>query len=197
MSTIIAGLFGNLADAEAAVARLEHAGVAAEHLTTFVVNSPGQHDTYPIGGDRDESPGARHADGGSAKGMVAGGVVGAIAGAAAIPVVGPLAVPVAAGVGAYTGSLVGALKGTSDGPKREQEYLRTAGTMIAVNASLSDVAVETIARIMKESNAVEVEDAEGTWTNGTWADFNPLSIPHRVDEPPPVPAPRASAPPAG
>jgi hypothetical protein len=196
MSTIIAGLFGNLADAEGAVARLEHAGVAPEHLTTFVVNPPGQHGTYPIGGDRDESPGAKHADGGSAKGAVAGGVAGAIAGAIAIPVVGPLAVPVAAGVGAYTGSLVGALNGTSDGPKREQEVLRTAGTMIAVNASLSDVAAETIARIMKESNAVEVEDAEGTWAGGTWTDFNPLSIPHRVDEPPPVPSPRASAPPA-
>jgi hypothetical protein len=196
MSTIIAGLFGNLADAEGAVAKLEHAGVAAEHLTSFVVNSPGQHGTYPIGGDRHQSPGAKHAEGGSVKGAVAGGVAGAIAGAAAVPVVGPLAVPVAASVGAYTGSLVGALNGTEDGPKREQEYLRTAGTMVAVNASVSDVASETIARIMKECNAVEVEHAEGTWADGTWSDFNPLSVPHRVDEPPPVPATRTSPPPA-
>jgi hypothetical protein len=122
--------------------------------------------------------------------------VGAIAGAVAFPVVGPLAIPVIAGVGAYTGSLVGALSGTSDGPKREEEILRSAGTMIAVNASQSDVAAETIARILKENNAIEVEDAQGTWADGTWTDFNPLSVPHRVDQPPPVPSPRASAPPA-
>ena len=196
MSTIIAGLFGNLADAEAAVARLEHAGVAPEHLSTFVINSPGQHDRFPIGGDQDKSPGAKQAHEGSVKGAVAGGVAGAIAGAVAIPLVGPLAVPLAAGVGAYTGSLVGALNGTSAGPTREDEYLRTAGTMIAVNASLSDVASETIARILKENNAVEVEDAEGAWANGTWVDFDALRPPHRVDEPPPIPSPAASAPPA-
>lgn len=196
MSTIIAGLFGSLGDAEAAVARLEHAGVLPTHLTTFVVNSPGQHDRHPLGGDRDKSPGAKHAHKGSVKGAVAGGVAGAVAGVAATPLVGPLAIPVAASVGAYTGSLVGALNGTDDNPQREQEYLRTAGTMIAVNASLSDVAVETIARVMKEAGAVEVEDAEGTWANGTWSDFDPLRPPHRVDEPPPMPTPRASPPPA-
>ena len=129
MSTLIAGLFGTLADAEAAVARLEHAGVAPAHLSTFR-------------------------------------------------------------------SLVGAPQGTGDGPKREDEYLRTAGTMIAVNASLSDVASETIARILKQNNAVEVEDAEGAWANGTWVDFDPLRPPHRVDEPPPIPSAKASAPPA-
>ena len=196
MSTIIAGLFGSLADAEGAIARLEHAGVASAHLTTFALNPPGQHGTYPIGGDRDESPGAKQADAGAAKGVVAGGVMGAIAGVVAIPFVGPLAVPVAAGVGAYTGSLVGALNGTNDNPGRVDEYLRTAGTMVAVNASASDVASETIARILKENNAVEVEDAEGAWANGTWTDFDPLRPPHRVDQPPPVPSPRAPAPPA-
>jgi len=196
MSAIIAGRFDQQEQVEKAISALTDAGFPSDRISSFYLNPAGQHDIYPIGGDRDESPGARHADGGSAKGMVAGGVAGAIAGAVAIPVVGPLAVPVAAGVGAYTGSLVGALSGTSDGPKREQEYLRTAGTMIAVNASLSDVATETIARIMKENNAVEVEDAEGTWAAGTWSDFDPLSIPHRMDEPPPVPSPRASPPPA-
>ena len=66
--------------------------------------------------------------------------------------------------------------------------------MIAVNATSSDVARETIARILKENGAVEVEDAEGTWANGTWADFDPLRPPHRVDEPPPIPS-RAPSPP--
>lgn len=197
MTTIIAGLFPTLGKAEGAVARLEHGGVAPEHLSTFVVNSPGQHDRHPLGGDRDESPGARGADRGATKGAIAGGVAGAIAGVAAMPAVGPMAVPLAAGVGAYTGSLVGALNATDDGPKRETEYLRSAGTMVAVDAAASDVASETIARILKEAGAVEVEEAEGTWANGTWADFDPLTPPHRIDQPPPVPTSRSSsAPPA-
>lgn len=194
MSTIIAGLFGNIGDAEAAVARLEHTGVSPTHLATFAVGPPGQHDRYPIGGDSDKSAGAKDAHVGSVKGAVAGGVAGVVAGAVATPLIGPMALPLAAGVGAYTGSLVGALNGTDENPKREQEYLRTAGMMVAVNASLSDVAVETIARLMKEAGAVEVEDSEGTWANGTWADFDPLRPPHRIDEPPPVPTPRASPP---
>ena len=183
-------------DREKAISRLQHAGVAPGDITTFAINSPGQHDRYPIGGDRDESPGARHADDGATKGAVVGGVVGAVAGAAAALAAGPVAIPVVAGVGAYTGSLVGALNATDDRPKREQEHLRTAGTMVAVNASSSDVAVETIARILKESGAVEVERAEGQWANGSWADFDPLRPPQRVDVPPPVPGSRTSAPPA-
>ncbi len=196
MSTIIAGLYGHLAPAEEAISHLQHAGVSPTDITMFALNSPGQHDRYPIGGDSDESPGARQADSGATAGAVLGGVAGIAAGAVAAAAVGPLAIPLVAGVGAYTGSLVGGLNATDDGPIREEEYLRTAGTMVAVNASSSDVAVETIARILKESGALEVERAEGQWANGAWSDFDPLRPPQRVDVPPPVPGSRTSAPPA-
>lgn len=195
MSTIIAGLFDTGPRAADAKERLRQAGVAEADICEFVVNPPGQHDQYPIGGDRDESPGARGADGTAATGAVVGGAVGVAAGAAAALVAGPIAIPIGAGVGAYTGSLIGALNGTSDGPERDDEVLRTAGTMVAVNASSSEVAIATIARVMMECGAAEVERAEGSWNYGVWSDFDPLSIPQRVDTPPPVPTSRPAVPP--
>lgn len=80
-----------------------------------------------------------------------------------------------------------------DWPKRAQEYVRAAGTMVAVNASASEVAAETIASILKESGAVEVERAAGEWNGGTWSDFDALRPPQRIDIPPPIPSSRASA----
>ena len=187
MSTIIAGLFDTGPRAADTRERLRQAGVQETDMCEFVLNSPGQHDTYPIGGDRDESPGARGADRGAGTGAMVGGAVGVTAGAAAALVAGPIAIPLAAGVGAYTGSLLGALGGTDSGPERDQEYLRTAGTMVAVNASSSEVPTATIARVMMECGAAEVERAEGAWNYGVWSDFDPLSIPQRVDVPPPIP----------
>ncbi|QJR09189.1 hypothetical protein DSM104443_00225 [Usitatibacter rugosus] len=195
MSTIIAGLFDTGPRAADAKERLRQAGVQETDMCEFVVNPPGQHDQYPIGGDRNESPGARGADGSAATGAVVGGAVGIAAGAAAAIAVGPIAIPLAAGVGAYTGSLLGALNGTDENPKREHEVLRTAGTMIAVNASSSDVNTATIARVMMECGAEEVERADGSWNYGVWSDFDPLSIPQRVDMPPPIPEGRRAAPP--
>ena len=69
--------------------------------------------------------------------------------------------------------------------------INSPGTMVAVNASASDVAAETIARTLKESGAVEVERAEGEWNGGTWSDFDPLRPPQRIDTP--APSSKASA----
>lgn len=193
MSTIIAGLFDTRARADEALERLHRAGVGNFEISVFALNAPGQHAQHPIGGDRDESPGAEHADEGATKGVAIGGAVGLAAGAAAVPFVGPIAIPIVAGAGAYVGSLVGALNEMGDGPKREEEFVRSAGTMVAVNASASDVAAETIARTLKESGAVEVERAAGEWNGGTWSDFDPLRAPQRIDVPPPVPSSTASA----
>ena len=76
MTPIIAGRFEQEAQAEAAVAALRHAGFDAADVTTFFVNPAGQHATYPIGGDRDASPGAKHAHTGALKGAAVGTAVG-------------------------------------------------------------------------------------------------------------------------
>ncbi|APV48933.1 hypothetical protein BWI17_04085 [Betaproteobacteria bacterium GR16-43] len=181
MSTVIAGLFDTGPRAAAALGQLRMAGVDDPDVCEFAINPPGQHGSYAIGGDRDESPGAEHIDEGGAKGAMMGGAVGLVVGAAAALAVGPFAIPLAAGAGAYSGSLVGGLNETGDGPPRT-ERLRPAGTLVAVNVSASDKDELAIARILKSAGAVEVERAEGQWTNGAWADFDPLQPPNRIDQ---------------
>ena len=68
MATIIAAGFETYVEAQDALARLQRAGVNSEYLCEFRVNPPGMHDETPIGGDRDESPGAQHAESGATKG---------------------------------------------------------------------------------------------------------------------------------
>ncbi|MFN3580682.1 MAG: hypothetical protein ACK4VV_09450, partial [Pseudomonas sp.] len=79
MNTIIAGRFETQDQGENALQALKQAGFGEDALSLFYVNPDGQHDIYPIGGDDDDSPGARDAD----KGAAAGGGVGAAVGAAA------------------------------------------------------------------------------------------------------------------
>src|SRR5207247_7066044 len=105
MSKIIAGGFETLERANAALQRLTEAGVAKKNLCTYRVNPPGMHGTYPLGGDRDKSPGAKHAEGGAAKGAAVGAAVGLAASAVMVPFLGPLGIVAGVGAGAYTGSL--------------------------------------------------------------------------------------------
>jgi hypothetical protein len=176
MTTIIAGGFENIVPAEAAIARLGEAGVSEENLCKFRINPPGMHDHHPLGGDRDASPGSKHADRGAMKGVA----VGAAAGAAAGAVLGPIGAAAGAGVGAYTGSLVGGMKETETEVKPEHEDVRPAEVLVCVNAAAAGVPAEEIVRILESAGAWQVERAEGTWIDGEWADFDPVSRPHLV-----------------
>jgi hypothetical protein len=178
MTTIIAGGFQIHDDALAACERLAAEGVRAENIFTFHVNPPGAHDATPIGGDRDESPGAKKADKGAVKGAVIGAAAGAAAGAVATPLVGPVAIAAGAGVGAYTGSLVGAMSATDK--RTHADELRPAETMVAVNADAAGIPGERIAEILAACNAQQVERAEGRWENGEWIDFDPVSRPQLI-----------------
>lgn len=80
MSTIIAGRFDEQAEVGQTVNDLYRAGFAADQIETFFVNPPGQHDTYPVGGDQAESAGATHADATAVGGVGVGAVVGIGAG---------------------------------------------------------------------------------------------------------------------
>src|SRR5512134_2507185 len=112
MATIIAGGFDAYSKTQEALARLRAAGIADEFVCEFRVNPPGEHDQTPIGGDRMESPGAKHADEGAGKGAGVGAVIGAAAGVAATPFLGPAGIAAGAGVGGYTGSLIGSMNET-------------------------------------------------------------------------------------
>ncbi|HEX4780382.1 MAG TPA: hypothetical protein VH301_06490 [Usitatibacter sp.] len=180
MSTIIAGGFDVLADAEAAVRRLEEAGVSRDDLCRFRINPAGEHNALPAGGDRDASPGAKKASGGAGKGAAIGAAVGLAAGAAATPFLGPAGLLAGAGVGAYTGSLWGSLKEIDKERPAGHDDVRPAETLVAVNVDRTGLARDDIVGIFEQSGARQVETAEGTWIDGEWADFDPVSSPHLV-----------------
>lgn len=170
MAVIIAGRFELQDDASEAIAALHRAGAPPEQVTSFYVNPPGQHDMFPIGGDRDESPGAEDSDKGTAVGLTAGGLIGGAAGTAA----GPLGAVTGALVGAHIGSLVGSLSSTDE--KQDTPPLRQAGMLVAVSVS-SEQEEEKAIDTFRGLGATCVERSEGQIVNGDWKDFNPLSAP--------------------
>jgi hypothetical protein len=180
MSKIIAGGFETIEGSNAALARFTEAGVPKEFMCTYRVNPPGMHDKFPIGGDRDKSPGAKHREGGAGKGAALGAAAGLAVGAAMTPFLGPLGIAAGVGVGAYTGSLVGSLNETEDERQPGHKDLRPAEVLVAVNADSAGISEDAIVRIFEECRAWQVERAQGHWENGVWADFDPVSMPHLV-----------------
>jgi hypothetical protein len=180
MSTIIAGGFDVATDADAAVRRLQEAGVSLDHICTFRVNPPGEHNKLPAGGDQQASPGARHAQSGAAKGAAIGAVVGLAAGAAATPLLGPAGLAAGAGVGAYTGSLVGSLKEIDNEPQPSHEDVRPAENLVAVNADASGMTEDAIVRIFEALDALQIERAYGRWERDCWADFDATRTPNVI-----------------
>lgn len=181
MAMIIAGGFETYVDAQAALQALRQAGVNSEYVCEFRVNPPGMHDQTPVGGDHDESAGAHKADGGATKGGALGAVVGAVVGVTATPFLGPAGIAAGAGVGAYTGSLWGALKGGVDQEAQpDHTVMRPAEALIAVNLDGAGIGEAQIVRIFEDAQAWQVERSVGTWANGEWADFDPVTPPQLV-----------------
>ena len=180
MATIIAGGFDVYSKTQAALQRLRDAGIADEYICEFRVNPPGEHDQTPIGGDRMESPGAKHAEEGAGKGAGVGAVVGAVVGVAATPLLGPAGIAAGAGVGGYTGSLIGSMNETKEEGTPDHEDVRPAEAMVAVNVDGAGIAAEQVVRLFEECGAQQIEQAEGTWADGEWVDFDPVSRPQLV-----------------
>lgn len=180
MATIIAGGFDVYSKTQAAVRRLRDAGVTRDNLCEFRVNPPGEHDQTPIGGDRNESPGAKHAEKGAGRGVAIGAAIGTAAGVAATPLLGPAGIVAGAGAGGYAGSLVGSLNEVSDEAQPDPEDVRPAEAMVAVNVDGAGMSAEEVVRIFEECGARQVERAEGIWADGEWRDFDPVSPPQLV-----------------
>lgn len=180
MTTIIAGGFDVYSKTQAALQRLREAGVAEDNLCEFRINPPGEHHGAPLGGDRHASLGAKDAEDGAGKGAAIGAALGVAAGIAATPLIGPAGIVAAAGVGGYTGSLVGSLGEVSTEAQPDHEDVRPAEAMVAVNVDAGTVAAGEIVRIFEECGAHQIEQAKGTWANGEWADFDPVSRPQLI-----------------
>lgn len=197
MTTIIAGRFQQQEEVQHAIAALEQAGFARSAISTFYVNPAGQHDAYPIGGDRNDSPGAKETGSGLAAGVATGGAVGAAVGAATAPVTGPLGAIAGGAVGAHLGALVGTLhKLEPDGHGEDENPVpvRSAGMLVAVavGARSTSVSVDpresatgadetTAVSTLRLLGATELERAQGTIVDGDWQDFDPVAAPHLLD----------------
>lgn len=185
MHLIIAGRFALQDQADAALAALRQAGFQRDALAAFYLNPNGQHDIYPIGGDEQSSPGARHSGAGAAKGGGIGAAVGAAAGVAATPLVGPAGIAIGAGIGAYTGSLVGAVSSTDETsdvdeqtgrPSAAQPTVteRTPGVLVAVR--VDDQSRQQAIDTFRAAGAEDIEQATGELSEGEWKDFDPRAV---------------------
>jgi outer membrane lipoprotein SlyB len=177
MTTIIAGMFDTIDKAQSAMNRLLNGEFGRQDVCSFANNPPGQHATFPIGGDENEDPGAVHADAQAGKGAAIGLGTGAAIGAVTA---GPPGAAVGAGIGAYVGSLVGALHGMEGSGTDEEPARRPAGVMVAVRIESGGAEQSAIATLQAQG-AIHVEKAEGEWREGKWIDFNPVSVPVILD----------------
>jgi hypothetical protein len=193
MNTIIAGRFELQDQGEEVLRALRGAGFPRDAITLFYVNPDGQHDIYPIGGDDDDSPGARDADKGALAGGGLGAAAGLAAGAAAAAVAGPVGVAAAVGVGAYTGSLAGAVNSTNkesevdeaaeEGENTRKLTERHAGIHVAVRvdgAGAPDDGQAIAVSTLQSHGAMDIEQAEGLLEEGNWKDFDPREVVHLV-----------------
>lgn len=185
MRTIVAGRFGQQAEVQEAIAQLLGAGFSQDQISSFYVNPAGQHDRYPVGGDRDKSPGAEQSSAGTAAGAATGGSIGAAVGAATAPVTGPLGAVTGAFVGAHIGSLVGTLgmmKEDGDATDENPVPVRQAGMLVAVGVSEPPDEARAI-DVLRSLGAADIERTEGTIVNGDWQDFDPVVPPSLVEMP--------------
>ena len=179
MTDIVAGRFEQQDDAEAAVRRLLRHGFRRDDVSSFFVNPPGQHAKFAVGGDRNVSPGARGAGLAALGGAVLGGVLGFVFGMAASHVFGLVATITGMVAGAYLGMLAGALARLQDRPAtraRGESQVRRGGVMVAAHTPTARSRDEA-KRTLQSSGAIEVEEAEGDWHDGRWADFDPTAPP--------------------
>lgn len=174
MTTIISGRFEQQSAAQQAVASLANAGFPSAGISTFFVNPAGQHDQFLVGGDQDESPGAKDSDTGAAAGAGVGGVAGAAAGAITTPITGPAGVLGGAALGAYVGSLVGSMASTDDAD--QMPPVRAAGMLVAVAVGDNPTEQDAI-DVLRALGATAMERADGRIVDSQWMDFDPLSSP--------------------
>jgi hypothetical protein len=181
MTLILSGQFDDFEHAARVVSDLRSLGIAGDQIETFALNAPGQHDRFPGGGDEDADREAEKGDEGAMGGAALGGAAGLALGAAAIPIVGPLAAAAGVAVGAYTGSLAGAVKtmGAEDQDAAVPPTPRPAGVRVSVSVPAPDRRAGIVDTFTRH-HAHSIEEAEGTWRNGSWVDFDPVSVPRWV-----------------
>jgi len=176
MERIIAGRFQSKDSADA-VAALLGQYIETTDICIFHNNPPGQHDAYALGGDEDADSGAE----GAGK-SAAGTAIGAGLAAGAIGALGgPVIALAAAATGAYVGSLGGALQGLGDDEgKPHAPDNRPGGIMLSVRIA-DPLNEKRVIATLRTEGAVDIEQADGEWSNGDWVDFDPVAPPRLIE----------------
>jgi hypothetical protein len=187
MSTIIAAVFEAMEPATQATDALVTEHFQRPDLSVFHLNPPGRHGKTPIGGDHVlADPEARHAHSRSLTGVAIGGLLGLVAGIILsyrfdAGLISVMVVAAATGVGAYAGSLLGGLSGTGGKYATQRSAERGSGVMVAVRAD-DALKERTAINCLARYGGKDVERAFGTWRDGQWIDFDPVSRPVLVRE---------------
>ncbi|QUS42097.1 hypothetical protein RPMA_27215 [Tardiphaga alba] len=191
MTTTISRLYDNHSDAQAAVTKLEAAGVPHSDISIVANNSDGWFDGKK---DRDGDgvdDRAEAAGTGAGVGAGIGGAAGLLAGLGllAIPGLGPVvaagwlaATAVGAAAGAATGGLVGALTqaGVSDDEAPlYAEGVRRGGSL--VTAKVADVDKTRLEAVL-DTSSVNLRDRSAAWQKSGWTGYDPASQPYGADE---------------
>ncbi|MBU4610212.1 hypothetical protein IMZ29_06575 [Achromobacter sp. GG226] len=186
MSRIVAARFDTFEAAEQASLALQRSQFAADAISVFFVTQPGEHGSYPVGGDRTNDPAAKHSPKGAIIGAVGLGLVGLVVGLVIRYgfSISPWILFVTTLLGAYIGSLLGALIATKHRRPARQPGRptgrRQAGVMAAVRV---DATTETQAvRTLRDAGGLDIEQAEGQWRDGQWVDFDPVHSPVLTDK---------------
>ncbi|OYU92019.1 MAG: hypothetical protein CFE29_04045 [Bradyrhizobiaceae bacterium PARB1] len=191
MTTTISRLYDNYSDAQAAVTKLEAAGVPHSDISIVANNSDGWFDGKK---DRDGDgvdDRAEAAGTGAGVGAGIGGAAGLLAGLGllAIPGLGPVvaagwlaATAVGAAAGAATGGLVGAL--TEAGVSKDEaplyaEGVRRGGSLVTAKVADGDKArLEAVL----DTSSVNLRDRSAAWQKNGWTGYDPAGQPYDAEE---------------
>jgi hypothetical protein len=199
MTITISRLYNSYPDAQAAINRLEAAGVKHGDISVLASNAdewykdgkqakPGTFPDRDLNGkdDRAEAAGA-----GAGLGAVAGGTLGALTGLGllAIPGVGPIvaagwlvAALTGAAAGTATGGVIGALTQAGVGKDEADIYaegLRRGGTVVSARVEDADA---TRLQTVLDSSAVRISDRGNLYRKSGWTKFDPNATAYSADQ---------------
>ena len=193
MTVTISRLYDTHTQAQAAVQRLETAGVPHSDISMVANNSDSWFNTdNKVDRDRDGvDDRAEGAGTGAGIGAGVGGAAGLLAGLGllAIPGLGPVvaagwlaATAVGAAAGAATGGIVGALTEAGVSDEDAQSYaegVRRGGTLVSARVAEADRARFDAAL---SDSAVNLGDRRAAWQKSGWKSFDPASQPYGEEE---------------
>jgi hypothetical protein len=199
MTITISRLYNSYPDAQAAITRLEAAGVSHGDISVLASNADewykgdpqNKPNTFP---DRDldrKDDRAEAAGAGAGVGAVAGGALGALTGLGllAIPGVGPVvaagwlvATLTGAAAGGAAGGAIGALTQAGVGKEEADIYaegLRRGGTV--VTARVNDADATRLQEVL-DSSAVRISDRAEFYRKSGWTKFDPNAPAYNAEQ---------------